>query len=200
MSYLLSIDPGKSTGITLWEYGDHVAARRILAWQFGHGLNGVLRWIRDNWESNEDFACWEFNRKYNSIGVLQDRGLVVYPDSMNVIAEKFVPLSGGGFSQTLDSVEPLRIEGALIALGIALDYTPGSEVWPRASGQYWMPGKDTKAKRKAQKEWLKEHGLYLIGKDVNAPDAEDAISSTFHAVQWFRKHHEITRREWFGED
>lgn len=201
MSFLLSIDPGLSSGITLWEYDD-APARRVFAWQFPRGLDGFITWFQfHTYKFIEGPLIWDFQGNLNDYRnePWDQLDNEVGGELTTVISEKFVPLSGGGFSQTLDSVEPLRIEGAMVALEMIEDYTPQSIHWQRASEQYWVTGANKAEKRKKQKQWLKDHGLYLVGKDVNAPDAEDVISSSFHAIQWLKKNHKPSRLEWFGD-
>jgi hypothetical protein len=174
------IDPGKSTGVALFEYDEERPAGLVKAWQFDGGLTGFLRWWRDHaYEYVED--DWQ--------GVVQ------------VGCEKFTPLQNKGFSLTLDSVEPLRIEGALVALGIVPEYAPDSEWWQRPSEMYWVPGKNAAEKRKNQVAWVKERfpELHLTGKDVGAPDADDARSALWHGMAYLRKYHKPSALNWFGE-
>lgn len=188
MTYLLSIDPGLSSGLVLGEYTDDTPYKRLAYWQVAGGLSGFLEWYYEYWSLGEPWL----------LGIPYER--VIAPDfELKVIAEKFVPLSGGGFSHTLKSTTPLVIEGAMIALGMIEDYAPESAAWQRADKQYFCGGKTKAEKRKLSKQFLKDHGLYLTGKDVGQPDAEDYCSSILHAFAYMRKiGHEPTLKHYFG--
>lgn len=170
------VDPGKSTGVALFEYGEERPAELVKAWQFDGGLSGFLGWWR--WLCEPDWHTF-----------------------MLAGSEKFTPLQNKGFSLTQDSVEPLRIEGAMVALGIVPEYTPDSPLWQRPSEMYWVPGRNAAEKRKNQVAWIKERfpELHLTGKDVGAPDADDARSALWHGMVYLRKTHLPSALNWFGE-
>lgn len=196
MSYLLSIDPGKSSGCALFEYSEDSPAELLKAWQFKGGLGGFLEWRYDHIdiEYGEERG-WIF---YDAeiYGTVSFHG-----DGMTTVAEKFTPLQNSGFGLTLDSVEPLRIEGAMVALGMLPDYGPKVPGWQRPGEMYWAPGKNATEKRKNQTAWIKERfpELHLTGKMVNSPDADDARSALWHGMVWLRKHHKPSAEHWFGE-
>lgn len=104
------------------------------------------------------------------------------PEADITVSEKYVPLPGKGFHHTLDSVEPLRGEGVLIALGIMPDY-PHSE-WRRADRMYLHGGKSLTEKRKRSHRYLKESGYYVTGKDVGCADANDVRSAILHGLSY----------------
>lgn len=164
------IDPGRSTGIVWGSYSDTQPWTREGFAQIPDGVAGVVKWVSEN----------KWSRKY-------EWG-----------SEKFIPLSGNEFSHTLGSVEPLRVEGALIALGLLPAEYPAPQ-WQRADQQYFCGGDNVREKRKRSKAWLKEHGLYLTGRSVGQKDAEDVISATLHALSWARKHHEPSQRFYFPD-
>lgn len=169
MTYLLAIDPGKSTGIVLGEYGDEQPWTRIGYWQVAGGIGGFLEWCFNHWSNTGIF--W-----------LNDE------TSMEVIGvcERFIPLSGGGFAQTSDSVEPVRIEGALIALGLMpADYS--DKRWQRPASMYTQGGSNKAERLRASRAFLKSHDLLLTGKNVGQKDADDAISATLHSLAYMRK-------------
>ena len=194
MKYLLSIDPGKSSGCALFEYSDESPAELLKAWQFRGGLGGFLDWRRNHIdiEYGEEMG-WIF---YDA----EIYGTVSFYGSITTVAEKFTPLQNSGFGLTLDSVEPLRIEGAMVALGLVPDYEAASSSWQRPNEMYWVPGKNAAEKRKNQVAWVKERfpELHLTGKMVGAPDADDARSALWHGMVWLRKHHKPSARHWFG--
>lgn len=90
MKTLLSIDPGKSTGIVLLKYDEGTLPEIDRAWQFGGGAPELVNW---------------FTSVY----------LGIAPDVDYTIAEKFNARNTQGFSYTTDSLEPLRCEGVLLS-------------------------------------------------------------------------------------
>jgi hypothetical protein len=189
LKYLLSFDPGKSSGITLWQYADDSPAERIGAWQVEGGAEGLRDWIEHvrhkGWSDrfDEEVDIWYFHGL--EVG---DNGLIE-GDMVTVVSEKFTPLQNKGFSLTMDSVAPLIGEGVLIAFGLLPNYDPDAKqpCYQRPSEMYWCGGKTKAEKLKNSRAWLKEHGLLLTGKQVGCKDADDANSSTLHALTWFRK-------------
>lgn len=99
-----------------------------------------------------------------------------------LVVEKFTPRQNEGFSLTRESVEPLRGEGVLIGLGLEhlIQYAEPHQ-------QYFMGGEDLREKKRRSREFLKQHGIYLTGKSVGQPDANDAISAQLHAISWLRR-------------
>lgn len=172
--YLLAIDPGRSSGAVLGYYNHTEPFVPVQSWQLGGGVIG----LRDWWRSAR----------------------LIYDE---VVVEKYVPLSGQGFAQTLDSVEPLRCEGFLVSEGVVEDYQPKSPQWQRANEQYFRGGTGKVDKRKRSKLWLKEHGLYLTGGQLEPkrPDSEDRTSALLHAFARMRKiNHGPTMAHYFKED
>jgi len=159
MTTILSIDTGVSSGLVLGDFTETRGFTRWDAWQVSGGLLGLIGWMDCNTTALEVADV--------------------------TVCEKFVPLNNKGFGHTLKSVEPLRIEGALIALGIMPEYLPEHyDVWPRPASMYFMGGANKREKLQRSRAWLKEHGLLLTGKDVGQADADDAISATLHAFAY----------------
>lgn len=92
MTYLLSIDPGMSTGIVLGRYDREKPYERIDRWQVEGGLTGFIEFYDD------------FGSDYLHGGV--------------VVVEKFVPLRSNRTFR-VDELEPIRIEGAIQMVGIS---------------------------------------------------------------------------------
>lgn len=189
MKYLLSVDGGISSGITLWTLPDDAPAVRVSAWQFGGGLGGFLRWHRENTYiyAGSDDEVWRFP----SLDEIDWRDVML-------VSEKFTPLNNAGFSLTMESVEPLRIEGAMVALGIIPDYEPKSLHWQRPAAMYWAGGTNLAERKKMSRKWLKEHDLLVPAKELGAPDNNDFVSSSLHALAWLRKNHRPTLEHYFG--
>lgn len=104
------------------------------------------------------------------------------PKADITVSEKYVPLPGKGFHHTLDSVEPLRGEGVLIALGLMPDYPDPK--WRRADRMYLHGGKSLAEKRKRSHRYLKESGYYVTGADVGCKDANDVRSAILHGLSY----------------
>ena len=176
MTHLLVIDPGKSTGITLGYYDDTTPYERIAYWQIERGLAGFKDW----W-----YARYA-NDAFNYIKPDTKSEFWIPMSDIILVTEKFTPRQHSGFNLTLDSVEPLRIEGVLEYLGVMPPYDKTEKRWQQPQLQYFCGGKSKIEKRRKSKDWLKEHGLYLTGKYVGCKDAEDVISSQLHAFAYLR--------------
>lgn len=117
MKYLLTLDTGMSFGATLGSYSETEPYERLAFWQQDGGLDGFLEWLDRYHYPDEGYgAWWDFPEA--GIQRLQPTTFVV---------EKFVPLATDRAFRT-DELEPLRFEGALIALGHDI-------IWQRASCQ-----------------------------------------------------------------
>lgn len=57
---LLSIDPGLSSGVTLWEYGDSKPAELLKSWQVEGGIEGFLEWNTYNDRYTDDVVVEKF--------------------------------------------------------------------------------------------------------------------------------------------
>lgn len=191
---LVTIDPGLSTGVAIGTFSDTEPYNRTHAFQIEGGLRGFL----DNFWFEYDYMYADYRLE---VGGTYDCRYDVEDEMPVFVAEKFTPRAGQGFSHTLASTEPLRIEGALIALNLMPDYqkAEGNARWQQPAQQYFCGGSGVTEKRKRAKAFLKEHGLYLTGKDVGQKDAEDAISATLHALAYMRSmKHMPTLRYYFG--
>ncbi len=171
VTYLMSIDPGKSTGVALLEYSETESARLVAGWQFGEGLSGFIGWIKTRYWGPT--WGWGFG------------GKTYYP--VETIAEKFQPINHSNYALTTDSVEPLRLEGSLITLGLMPDYTKEEKRWRRPADQYIFGGDSKARKKQLQHKWLKENGFYLTGKDFGTPDADDYRSAAAHGISYLVK-------------
>ena len=175
--YILSIDPGLSTGIALIGYETDQAPTLVGAWQFSGGVVGLLNWVethhRGSWYDDE----W--------VDVTRNR------KNVTIIAEKFTARNTRGFSYTTASLEPLRCEGALIALGLMPDYTPKEKRWMDPGVQYLVGGKDLAAKRSRQHGFLQDSGFYRTNRDF--PDspakdkADDFRSAAAHGLAYLAR-------------
>lgn len=156
--YILSFDPGLSTGICLGVIGDNLPFKAVHRWQFSGGAVALDEWLRSNWDY--------YRRDLH----------------VTAISEKFTPLQNKGFSLTIGAVEPLRCEGILLAHKVLPDYPDPR--WQRPVEMYRYGGKTLVEKKKLAKQFLKDHGMYITGKDVQAPNADDALSATWHGIAY----------------
>lgn len=190
MTTLVVIDPGLSSGICVGEYSDTEPFQPTHAFQIEGGLTGFFR----DFKVQKDFE-YGMNDLWirNTCVDMWDR------DAVQFVCEKFTPRQ----SLTLKSAEPLRIEGALVQMGIVPDYVQGEKnpQWQHPPAQYFCGGQSLTEKKKRSREFLKKHDLHLTGKMVGCKDADDAISARLHAFAFMRRiRHMPTLRYYFGEE
>lgn len=206
-NFILSIDPGLSSGLALIAYNEE----RVWlegAWQFGDGVAGLISWIKDNWcEYYWDFEWMSEHAsglkhpgsRYRVLADVEITDTRYDPDTdddievvlekkvLTVIAEKFTARNTQGFSYRTDALEPLRCEGALIALGLMPDYTVAEKRWRDPAVQYLVGGTGKADKKKRQHKFLKDSGFYRTGKDLGTPDADDFRSAAAHGIAYLAK-------------
>lgn len=192
MTYILAIDPGLSSGIVLGKFSTTEPFERVAFWQVEGGLAGFLEWADRYWYIDTE----------NWLRFLISDEFAVAAGNLLVVAEKFTPLTNKGFSHTLDSVEPLRIEGALVALELMPAEFPDAEHrWQRPAQMYTHGGTDKASRLKASRAWLKSHGLLVTGKQVGCKDANDVNSAQLHLFAHLRKiRHLPTIKHYFPEE
>lgn len=168
----MCIDPGMSSGIVIFTWDDDEPYERVGAAQVPGGAAGLLAEMAHPEVRNAPYDI--------------------------IVMEKFTPREHGGFNLTEKAVEPLRCEGAILAL---LGPEKFARVaWQAPAMQYFMGGKDLRERKKNSREFLKKHGLHLTGKDVERPDADDAISATLHSIAYMRRiSHEPTLDKMFPD-
>ena len=182
MKGVLSIDPGLSSGFAFGTYSDDEP-------------------LVVHYRSQVDGGLLGFCEGLSTIRSIIDWHGVSIEQNLTTVCEKFTPRphAGGGF--TLAQVEPLRIEGYLVGTGWLPDYEKRDPVWRQPAAQYYCGGSTKAERRKRSKAFLRERGLYLTGKDVEAPDAEDAISATLHLLGFLRDvRHRPTLERYFHGD
>lgn len=178
--YVLAFDPGKSSGVALLAYNETEPVRLVKAWQFGNGVQGLLDFVEDVFDP---FAFgWVLPTPR-----FPQTGEYIRSSSITVISEKFTPLQGKGFAQTLDSTLPLVCEGVLIAYWIMPVYDSKEKRWQRPNTMYMYGGSTLAEKKKRAREFLKKHGLYVTGKELGAPDNNDAVSAILHGIAYVVK-------------
>lgn len=191
--YLLSIDPGKSSGIALLSYDEDSVPVLEHSYQFGGGVNGVMDWT----DGNMSLSVHDLDSEDDWVARSGWPGWVRF----EAITEKFTARATKGFSYRTDALEPLRCEGALIALGIMPDYEVKEKRWLDPNHQYLVGGKDKADKKRRMHKFLKGSGFYVTGKQLDSPDADDARSAIAHGISYLArvKKHEPSYRliaEW----
>lgn len=208
-NYVLSIDPGLSTGIALLSYEEDSPAELVEGWQFGSGVAGLLGWLKEHYRAGWYDSEWgnEYAPRINPSGrfggglYLEDEidtdvydpdtdgyvEVIRNPKQVTVITEKFTARNTRGFSYTTASLEPLRCEGALIALGLMPDYTAAEKRYRDPSLQYFSGGSGKAERKKHQHAFLKANGFYRTGKDFGTADADDYRSAAAHGIAYIAR-------------
>ena len=173
---LIAIDPGKSSGVALFNYTDETPATLVGVRQLSDGIREI---------------CDEVSGLTEMIA-FSKTGM------WTVVCERFVPLTEDGFSHTSDSLEPLRIEGALIDRGI-MSASYSDDRWQRASCQLITGSGNDETRKQASNALLEKHGMWYTGADVGQPNADDAISAIKHGIYYMKntvKHRPTQEKFW----
>lgn len=193
MTYILSIDPGISSGVALLEYGDDLPATLVKAWQFPGGVQGLAAWFDENTLGNSfssDNTTWGLDL-VNGTSMQSQYGDLI-------ICERFTARTQTGFSYTTASLEPLECQGYLKGQGL-MPFDMAHERWRDPKYMYFAGGKDKADKKKRMHAWLKGHGFYVTGKLLGATDADDARSAIAHGIAYIRGlNHLPTLKEYFA--
>lgn len=163
----LAIDPGMSNGICLFSWSDEEDGyfHQEGVWQVTGGALGLSMFLDAHFFWAGGMEMTFDKRKIDAL-----------------IVEKFTPRGGPGFSLDQKSAEPLRGEGVIIGKGA------GTHIeWGEPSQQYFMGGATLNEKKHHSREFLKQNGIWITGKMVGQPDANDAISAELHAIAWLRR-------------
>lgn len=187
--YVLSIDPGISTGVALLSYEPDSAPKLEEAWQFTGGAMALKRWLQS----------YPLPLKFSGSGIYSALGGFKWKSpKLSVVAEKFTARNTKGYAYTTASMEPLRGEGVLIALDLMPDYSPKEKRWRDPGLQYLAGGKDLADKKKRQHKFLKDIGFYRTNKDFpDSPSkdgADDFRSAASHGLAYLAReiHHKPT--------
>lgn len=199
---LVSIDPGMVTGIVVGTYSETEPFTMTHAFQIQGGVEGFIKEVSTHFGeawSGLDFAVLRIGSLKRSIDLYRyemyyhegwencDEGGDDHfcpeerrIEGAEIICEKFTARGGGNnFSYRTDALEPLRVEGAILAMGL-------KPTWCSPQQQYFAGGKGAEAKKRAH-AWLKENGLYISPKSVYYKDANDARSAALHAIAYLRR-------------
>lgn len=205
MKTLISIDPGLSTGIAVGTYSDTEPFKLTHAFQIEGGVEGFLQRVRhsiitDGFSDSYGESYFTvyphagpWHKKYSHW--YGDPFEEVYNRDTTFLVEKFTSrgATAGPFALRTEALEPLRVEGALLAMEVPV-------TWVSPAQQYFIGGKDKAEKKKRQHAWLKENGYYIAPKDLGTKDADDARSACAHAISWLRRQkHGPTLEKYFKE-
>lgn len=184
MKTLISIDPGLSTGLCVGTYSDTDPFKLTHFFQIEGGVAGFLEAV-DEREGGVQICANGSHFEF-------------YPSetSNEVIAEKFTARGGAnsGFTYKTRDLEPLRVEGAILAMGL-------NPTWVSPAQQYFSGGEGKAKKKQAQHRWLKENGLYVTGKMVGCDNADDVRSAIAHAIAFLvRSKHRPTIEHYFPKE
>lgn len=197
---LVSIDPGLSSGIAVGTYSDTEPFKLAHAFQIEGGVEGFLKRV-SHYDDTDDFSnggtCFSIDHHSGAwsesfchwYGEMLSRDV----EAPTVLVEKFTARGGANqFAYRTSALEPLRVEGAILALGIRPE-------WVSPQYMYFAGGKGAEAKKRAHR-WLKDNNLYITPKSVGCKDADDARSATLHAISWLRRQkHMPTINHYFKE-
>lgn len=191
MKTLISIDPGMSTGLVVGTYSDTEPFKLTHFFQIEGGVEGFIENVSPGENGYGDKLVYV--RIPN-----QGRLRVCFGEEveLTVIAEKFTARGGAnsGFSYRTKDLEPLRIEGAMLAMGL-------NPTWVSPPQQYFAGGDGKAKKKQAQHRWLKDKGLYVTGKMVGGTDADDVRSAIAHAIAYLvRQKHRPTIEHYFPRE
>lgn len=183
---LISIDPGKSSGVSVGTYSDTEPYKLTHAFQIEGGVEGFIGKVSSYFTESR---CPENRLEiFDEVYDAEEIG-----KSVNVIIEKFTARgAGNAFSYRTDALEALRVEGAILAMGI-------DPIWRSPQHMYFMVPSGFKGNKKSlSHKWLKDNGLYVAPKEVGCKDADDVRSSILHAVSWLRSiGHKPTLEKYF---
>mgnify|MGYP001064578100 CR=1 FL=1 len=196
MKTLISIDGGMSSGIIVGTYSDDTPFELTHAFQIEGGVEGFIRNVH-HYDDTDSFSdggtCFAVDHHSGSWakGICHWYGDILGRDEIEeptFLVEKFTArgAAAGPFALRTSALEPLRIEGAILAMGI----TP---TWVSPQQQYFLPGESKAKKKQAQHKWLRENGYAIMPKDLGTKDADDARSACAHAISWLRKFHKPTQ-------
>lgn len=214
MKTLISIDPGMSSAIVIGTYSDTEPYKMTHAFQIEGGVEGLLDLVRvshgEDWNMNLYGYLYVGTKSFevyseHLVGIHADGDFCsedscpcfeTQLETATVICEKFKPRgAGNNFAYKTNDLEPLRVEGAILAMGI-------NPTWVQPAQQYFASG-DSKSSVTNAHRWLKANGLHITGKDVGCKDANDARSALLHSISYLRRtHHMPTIEHYFpkGEE
>jgi len=172
-NYLLSLDTGISTGVSLLSYTEDTVPALEGAWQFSGGADSLRDWL-DSAPLPQSSRGASF---YGIAGTIRNTGT-------DIICEAFTARNPRGYHYTTSSLE------ALVGVGVLIDrrlVDRESKRYRDPNYQYLVGGSDLKDKKRRMHRFLKESGFYVTGKQLGAPDADDARSAIAHGLAYLAR-------------
>lgn len=178
MTYLLSFDPGKVTGITLGHYSDTKAYERDAFWAVQGGLEGFLGWFGNHFSPDYDsYNLTDYFYPDEHGPEAREPITWAYADGQ-IVSERFVLRSQKFVADTT----PILIEGAMAALGM-------EPIYQLRSDKALVPD-----------QILKDQLLWVTGSMCGWTDGRDVNDSAIHALAYLKKQkHLPTLQKFFGE-
>jgi len=158
IDYVMAVDPGKATGVAIGRFTEDKPLEVIYTAIIPGGTQGFCEWLH---VTNDGKHMTELDCMKNHP---EEYGNIDY--HLDVVCESF-QLRGAKF---VPDLEPVRIEGVLI------DHFGHIMNWQTPS-----------TKTMVSDEFLKEHGLWVTGKDVDHADGRDANDAMIHLFAYAMK-------------
>ena len=151
INYVMAIDPGRATGVAIGRLSITMPMEVVFTGIISGGTYGFAEWLHD---TNDGKSIIENDCSYNCPE--ESAELEYHKDS---VCENF-KVRCGNF---VPDLEPLRIEG------VVMDHFGSVTQWHTPADKSMVTD-----------DFLKEHGLWLTGKDVDHEDARDANDAMIH--------------------
>ena len=169
--YILSIDPGLESGISVLSYTEDTVPVLEYVTQFRGGAEGMRDWFSSR-QSDMHTGFWV-------------SGIWIEPE--DVICEAFTARNTKNFNYTTVSLEALPVIGVLIDRGL-VDRTDRKR-YRDPKFQYLVGGSDLPDKKKRRDQFLEDSGYYVGRKEIGETlkDYNDARSSVAHGLAYLSR-------------
>jgi len=158
VQYVMALDPGKSTGIAIGRFVEDQPLEVVFKTIVQGGVSGLGYWLHHTRDAKTIIE--------NDCSSSFPKEYEEFEYHLDVVCENFT-LRGGNFTPDL---EPVRIEGMVI------DHFASVVTWQAPSDKSLVGDK-----------FLKEHGLWVTGKDVDHEDGRDANDAMLHLFAYAMK-------------
>jgi hypothetical protein len=170
-NYILSIDPGLESGISVLSYTEETLPVLEYATQFRGGAEGMSDWFSSR-------------QVEPHIGFRVDAAWIEPED---VICEAFTARNTKNFNYTTVSLEALPVIGVLIDRGL-VDRNDRKR-YRDPKFQYLVGGDSLADKKKRRDQFLEDSGYYVGRKEIGETlkDYNDARSSVAHGIAYLAR-------------